>query len=101
MLRITVTTIATRSRYSSKGSWRGPGWRCWRNVGRTPWGGQCKSIRCVDLTGVTFIDDAGKACLAAMFRQGASFVAADCMTKSILAEITRSPLSDGNELTTI
>jgi anti-anti-sigma regulatory factor len=42
----------------------------------------------VDLTGVTFIDAAGKACLAAMHRQGAEFIAADCLTKSIVAEIT-------------
>ena len=40
-----------------------------------------------DLAGVTFIDDAGKTCLAAMHRQGAEFVAADCLTKDIVAEI--------------
>jgi len=43
-----------------------------------------------DLTGVTFIDDAGKACLATMHRLGAEFIAADCLTKAILAEITKS-----------
>jgi hypothetical protein len=43
----------------------------------------------VDLTGVTSIDPAGKACLAAMHRQGAEFVAADCLTKAIVAEITQ------------
>jgi hypothetical protein len=31
----------------------------------------------VDLTGVTYIDDEGEACLAAMHRQGAEFIAAD------------------------
>ena len=36
---------------------------------------------------MTFIDDAGKTCLAAMYRQGAEFVAADCLTKDIVAEI--------------
>jgi hypothetical protein len=48
----------------------------------------------VDLTGVTFIDAAGKACLAAMHREGAEFVTADCLTKGIVAEITQSPLPD-------
>ena len=48
---------------------------------------QRNSILRVDITGVTFIDEAGKACLAAMYRQGAEFLAADCMTKDIVAEI--------------
>jgi anti-anti-sigma regulatory factor len=63
---------------------------CWHSVLARP----CKPIVRVDLTGVTFIDDAGKACLAAMYRQGAEFVAADCLTKAVVAEITRSPVPD-------
>jgi anti-anti-sigma regulatory factor len=46
----------------------------------------------VDLTGVSFIDDAGQACLAALYRQGAEFIAADPLTKSIVAEIRQGPL---------
>jgi anti-anti-sigma regulatory factor len=45
-----------------------------------------------DLAGVTFIDAAGKAYLAAMHRQGAEFVAADCLTRAIVAEITEAPI---------
>jgi hypothetical protein len=45
-----------------------------------------------DLTAVTSIDAAGKAYLAAMHRQGAEFVAADCLTKAIVAEITKAPI---------
>jgi anti-anti-sigma regulatory factor len=41
-----------------------------------------------DLTGVTFIDESGKAYLAAMHQLGAEFFAADCLTKSIVAEFT-------------
>jgi anti-anti-sigma regulatory factor len=41
----------------------------------------------VDLTGVTFIDAAGKACLAALHRQGAELVAPDCLTRGIVDEI--------------
>ena len=44
---------------------------------------------------MTFIDDAGKACLAAMHRQGAELVAADCLTKDIVAEITQVVPSRG------
>jgi hypothetical protein len=49
---------------------------------------------CFDLTGLTFIDDSGRAYLAAMHRLGAEFVAADCLTKAVVAEITKAPISD-------
>ena len=48
----------------------------------------------VDLTAVTYIDDAGEAYLAAMHRQGAEFIAADPLTKGIVAEITQRCLPD-------
>jgi hypothetical protein len=47
---------------------------------------------CFDLAGATFIDDAGKAYLAAMHRLGAEFVAADCLTRAVIAEITKTPV---------
>src|SRR5437016_10963847 len=47
-----------------------------------------------DLTGVTFIDAAGKAYLADTHRLGAQFIAADCLTKAIVAEITNAPMPD-------
>ena len=56
---------------------------------RTLTGGLRTSVR-FDLTGVTFIDAAGKAFLAAMHHLGAEFVAADCLTNAVVAEITRS-----------
>jgi hypothetical protein len=51
------------------------------------------SIR-FDLAGVTFIDAAGKAYLSVMHRLGAEFVAADCLTKAVVAEITKTPIPD-------
>ncbi len=90
MLRITVHNNEQALTFQLEGRLAGP-WlpeleKCWqRALAR-----QRKPILGVDLTGVTFIDDAGKTCLAAMYRQGAEFVAADCMTKAILAEITGS-----------
>jgi hypothetical protein len=42
----------------------------------------------VDLTGMTSLDAAGQACLADLHRQGAQFVATDCLTKAVVAEIT-------------
>jgi hypothetical protein len=57
--------------------------KCWRRV-RT---GESKSVVRIDLTDVSFVDDAGKAYLAAMHREGVEFVTADCLTKGIVAEI--------------
>lgn len=42
---------------------------------------------CVDLTDVTYIDAAGKARLEEMHQRGAQFIAGDCLTKAIVAEI--------------
>ena len=41
-----------------------------------------------DLAGVTFMDAGGVAYLTAMHRQEAHFIAAGCLTKAIVAEIT-------------
>ena len=48
----------------------------------------------MDLTGVTTIDAEGQACLAALHRQGAELLAADCLMKAVVAEITRAPVPD-------
>jgi hypothetical protein len=48
-----------------------------------------------DLAGVTFIDHAGKAYLGAMHCLGAEFVAADCLTKAIVAEIRKVSMAGG------
>lgn len=97
MLRITVHDKPQVLTFQLEGSLVGPWLReleaCWQNTLNH----QRQRILSVDLTGVTFIDDAGKAYLAAMHRQGAEFVAADCLTKAIVAEIRqgRSEQRDG------
>jgi hypothetical protein len=89
MLRITVHDNPRDLTFQLEGSLAGP----WLQVLEECWQGTLtrrrKSILRVDLTGVTFIDAAGKACLAAMHQQGAEFVAADCLTRGIVAEITQ------------
>jgi ABC-type transporter Mla MlaB component len=93
MLRITVhdnqesLTFQLEGRLA--GAWVKEVEQCWQSA----LAHQRKPISRVDLTGVTFIDNAGKAWLAAMQRQGAELVAADCLTKEIVAEIRR----DGSE----
>ena len=48
-----------------------------------------------DLAGVTFIDAAGKAYLAAVHRQGVELLAVDCLTKAIVAEISKAVIPTG------
>lgn len=98
MLRITMRdnqeslTFQLEGRLA--GAWVKEVEQCWQSTR------QRKPILRVDLTGVTFIDDAGKTCLAAMHRQGAELVAADCLTKEIVAEITQASFPEGSEPTT-
>lgn len=89
MLRITVHDKPPVLTFQLEGELAGP-WvseleECWQRTLTH----QAEPILRVDLTGVTFIEEAGKACLAALHRQGAKFVAADCLTKAIVAEITQ------------
>ena len=94
MLRITVHDHPGSLTFQLEGRLAGPWLReleeCWQSTLAR----QGKTILCVDLTGVTSIDAGGRACLAALHRQGAEFVAADCLTKAIVAEITQAPLPD-------
>jgi hypothetical protein len=94
MLRITADDKPRVLSFRLEGRLEGP-WveeleRCWRALvarAGTP------ALR-VDLTGVTFVDAAGRAQLTAMHRQGAEFTAEDCMTKAIVSEIVGDSGSD-------
>ena len=94
MLRITIhdapPTLTFRLEGRLAGPWVGELEECWRGA----LAGRREPILRVDLTEVTSIDAAGQACLAAMHRRGAEFVAADCLMKAIVAEITRAPVPD-------
>ena len=87
MLRITANDKPRVLSFRLEGRLEGP-WveeleTCWRGMvarAGTP------ALR-VDLTGVTFVDAAGKAQLAAMHQQGAEFTADDCLTRAIVSEI--------------
>jgi anti-anti-sigma regulatory factor len=88
MLRITahdnprVLTLLLEGRL--EGPWAAELEKCWK----TTLASLSKPRLRVDLTGVTFIDSAGKARLAAMHRKGAEFIASDCLTKAVVEEIT-------------
>jgi hypothetical protein len=93
MLRITVHDNPRFLTFQLEGSLTGP----WVRELETWWqialAGRRKRTLRVDLTGVTFVDGAGQACLAALHAQGAQFVAADCLTKALVAEITKPHLA--------
>jgi len=87
MLRITADdkprVLSFRLEGRLEGAWVQELEKCWRGLvarAGTP------ALR-VDLTGVTFVDAAGKAQLTAMHLQGAEFVADDCLTRAIVSEI--------------
>jgi ABC-type transporter Mla MlaB component len=88
MLRITVHNAPPVLTFQLEGKLAGPWVReleeCWQSTLAS----RHEPILRVDLTGVTLIDETGKACLAEMHRQGAEFVTADCLTNAIVEEIT-------------
>src|SRR5689334_21300053 len=94
MLRITVHDEPGALTFRLEGRLAGPWVRvledCWRSAlapRRHP------TLR-VDLTAVTSIDAAGRACLAALHSRGAALIATDCLMKAVVAEVTGSPGSD-------
>jgi anti-anti-sigma regulatory factor len=92
MLRITIHDIPQTVTFQLEGRLAGP-WvqelaACWlATLGQHPG----SAVR-VDLTAVTFVDAAGKEVLSAMHDRGAELVAAGCLMKAVVAEITGTPL---------
>ena len=93
MLRIAMHDNPHTLTFQLEGKLAGPWVReleqCWRGTLT----GQRESILAIDLTEVTAIDAAGRACLEAMHHQGAEFIATDCLMKAVVAEIAGDPAS--------
>src|SRR5688500_2454198 len=51
-----------------------------------------------DLRGMTFVDAAGKAFLAARHAEGAEFLACGCLMRAVVAQITNAPTADCGSL---
>jgi ABC-type transporter Mla MlaB component len=94
MLRITVHDQPRTITFQLEGSLAGPWVRVLEECWQSALARQHNPILRVDLTGVTPIDAAGQACLAALHRWGAEFIAADCLMKAVVAEITGAPVPD-------
>jgi anti-anti-sigma regulatory factor len=90
MLKITTKTESDVLFLELEGKLAGP-WvkeleRCWHpGVGTQ----QTHPVR-VDLSSVTFIDEAGKDLLKKMYREGVELIASGCMNKCIVEGIMQS-----------
>jgi ABC-type transporter Mla MlaB component len=94
MLRITVHDKSGALTFQLEGRLAGPWVRVLEECWQSTQAHQGKPVLCVDLSGVTSLDAAGQTCLTALHRQGAEFVAADCLMKAVVAEITQTPAAD-------
>jgi ABC-type transporter Mla MlaB component len=88
MLRITVHDQPEALLFQLEGRLGREGVKALEECWQTAVTREHKALR-VDLTEVTAIDAVGRVCLIALHRQGAEFIAADCLTKAIVAEISQ------------
>src|SRR6202035_5841578 len=94
MLRISVHDNPESLTFHLEGRLAGPWVRELEDCRQSTPASQRKAVLRFDLTGVTFIDATGKTYLAPMHRLGAEFVAADCLTKEVVDDITKVPIPD-------
>ena len=87
MLKVTTQNAEQTVTLKLEGKLAGP-WvqevtRVWVDTARSPRG------YVVDLTSVTFVDTTGRALLATMSQRGATFIATDCLMRTIVDEIKK------------
>jgi hypothetical protein len=63
---------------------------CWQKALVTP----VKPVLRFDLTGMTYIDTAGREFLAARHAEGAEFIASGCLMRAMVAEISTDPVPE-------
>jgi hypothetical protein len=86
MLKITTHRSDDSTRITLEGRLVGP-WieeleRCWREAEQTAAGRRL----IVDLTGVTFVEQEGKALLTRIYQAGAELIASGCCMRSIVED---------------
>ncbi|MCI0685102.1 MAG: hypothetical protein L0Y71_23635 [Gemmataceae bacterium] len=95
MFRVTIHDTPEALTYQLEGklagAWVHEAEACWRQT----LAAQPRPLQRFDLTGLTMIDPAGKAFLSTAHAQGVQMVACGCLMRAIVAEITKSGLSDG------
>jgi len=97
MLRITTESKRGKLFLTVEGSLSGPRVatleQCWRELNATT----PRPKFCVNLCGVSFIDNAGKVLLKEMHRQGAELLAEGCLNQAIVKEVTTAAGGGSNE----
>jgi len=87
MLRITTENKRGKLFLSVEGSLSGPRVatleQCWREL----YAANPRPKFCINLCGVSFIDNAGKALLKEMYRLGAELLAEGCLNQAVVSEI--------------
>jgi len=100
MLRITIHDDAGSLTFQLEGTlvrpWVHEAETCWQQTlaEQQTVAGQGKAVLRFDLTGVTALDTAGKAFLAAAHAQGAELVASGCLMRAIVAAITHTVIPE-------
>src|SRR6266566_388061 len=94
MLRITTHNDPESLTFQLEGKLAGPWVRELENSWQHALAGTRKPFIRFDLTGVTYVDAAGKEFLAARHAQGAELIAAGCLMRAVVAEIEGDPDSD-------
>ena len=92
MLRITTQDNPPVLTFQLEGRLTGPWVRVLKECWERAVVGRAGPVLRVDLTGVTSVDVAGEALLKSLHSQGANLIAADCLTKAIVAEITQESI---------
>jgi anti-anti-sigma regulatory factor len=95
MLRITIHDEPGSRTFQLEGKLAGPWLRELEDCWRSQMAGQHSPILRFDLTGVTYIDAAGKEFLAARHTDGAEFLACGCVMRAVVAEIRDTSASPG------
>jgi anti-anti-sigma regulatory factor len=99
MLRITTHNDRKSLTFQLEGKLAGPWVRELEDSWQRAMAGSRKPFIRFDLTGVTYVDVAGKEFLTAKHAQGAELIAVGCLMRAIVAEITDTPDPDCAEST--
>jgi len=94
MLRATIHDAPGSLTIQLEGKLVGPWVQVAENCWQSSRAGQTGPVLCFDLTGVTMIDAAGKAFLAALHARGVKLIASGCLMRAIVAQITNTGIPD-------
>ena len=93
MLRVTVHDEMGSLRFKVEGRLAGALVQELKDCWQTTLAGQPRHEMCVDLTGVIFIDDAGKDLLAQLHRAGATLLASGVQMRAVVMQVTQAMVS--------